>query len=156
MFFWSVGLLRRKWTTSPLEGEAADWRAGWRGIDICDRGGTAGVCNHLMTRCIDPVPSVGRGAQTAYWWWLVQKQTTDCSLTAADADIFIQLAQLTVIKENETLRLVWMGRRGRREEGPRGETTESVQSLSQDFTQTYAEKRTLRYTLCPPPTHTHT
>lgn len=36
---------------------------------------------------------------------------TDCSLTQVDADIFIQLAQLTVIKENETLRLVCMRRK---------------------------------------------
>lgn len=40
-----------------------------------------------------------------------RSKTTDCSLMAADADIFIQLAQLTVIKENETLRLVCRGRR---------------------------------------------
>lgn len=59
-----------------------------------------------------------RGAQTADWWWLVQKQTTDYSLAAADADIFIQLAQLTVIKENETLRVVCMWRRkGKKNKG---------------------------------------
>lgn len=52
-----------------------------------------------------------RGTQRAYWWWLVHKQTTDCSLMAADADIYIQLAHLTIIKENETLRLVCMWRK---------------------------------------------
>lgn len=46
---------------------------------------------------------------TTTTWRRKKKNPTDCSLTAADADIFIQLAQLTVIKENETLRLVCMG-----------------------------------------------
>lgn len=39
-----------------------------------------------------PSPRAWRGTQTAHWCWLVQKQTTDCSPVAADADIFIQLA----------------------------------------------------------------
>lgn len=45
---------------SPLDGEGVDLRRSWRGIDNCDTGGIAGVCNHLMTQWIDPVPSVER------------------------------------------------------------------------------------------------
>jgi len=105
---------------SPLDAERRWFEGGRRGVDICDAGGIAGVCNHLTTRWIDPVPSAERGTQAAHWWrWLVHKHDTDCDLVAADADISIQLAQLTVVKENETLRLVCMGRRREREKTKR-------------------------------------
>lgn len=55
--------------------------------------------------------------------WVQKQKPLIAALVAADADIFIQLAQLTVIKENETLRLVCM-EGGKK---PRGEKkTESV------------------------------
>lgn len=46
-----------QWVRWP---ESVDLRGSWRGIDICDTGGIAGVCNHLMTQWIDPVPSGDR------------------------------------------------------------------------------------------------
>lgn len=53
--------------------------------------------------------------------WL-QKHSTDCSLVSGDADIFIQLAQLTVIKENKTLRFVCMGRRREKNQEEKGKS----------------------------------
>lgn len=63
-----------------------------------------------MTQWIDPVPSVERNTNGILMVIGTEAKTTDCSLVAADADIFTQLARLTVIKENETLRLVCMWR----------------------------------------------
>lgn len=94
-----------------------------------------------------------RGTQTAYWWWLVQKHTTDCSLVAADADIFIQLAQLTVIKENETLRFVCMGRR--REKNQKGKSGESVQSPFLINRRAVSEISYTQTHTLQPHTHTH-
>lgn len=51
-----------------------DSSANSRGHRYPWHGGIACVCNYLMTQWIDPVLSVARGAQTAYWWWLGQKQ----------------------------------------------------------------------------------
>lgn len=104
---------------------------------------------------------VWRGTQTAYWWWLVQKQTTDCSLMAADADIFIQLAQLTVIKENETLRLVCMGRRREKnqEEKPESQFSHLFWSTGGQFLRFYTNIRTENDTLIhtlPPHAHIDT
>lgn len=126
---------------SPLDGEAVDLRGDWRGIDNCDTGGIAGVCNHLMTRWIDPVPSGGKQHKRHTDGDWGQKQTTDCSLVAADADIFIQLAQLTVIKENETLRLVCTGRRrgGRKTERRNSSVTFFWSTGEQRFIQTHAD-----------------
>lgn len=45
-----------------------------------------------------------------------KKKTLIAASRRADADIFIQLAQLTVIKENETLRLVCVEGRKTRED----------------------------------------
>lgn len=45
---------------SLLVKAGVDLRGSWRGIDVCDNGGIACVCNHLMTQWIDPVPSVER------------------------------------------------------------------------------------------------
>lgn len=100
-----------------------------------------------------------RGTQMAYWWWLVQKQTTDCSPTLADADIFIQLAQLTIIKENETLRLVcmWRRREKNQDERPESQFSHLFWSASQQFLRFYTnirkEKDNQVHTV---PTHTHT
>lgn len=94
-----------------------------------------------------------RGTQTEYWWWLVQEQTTDCSLTAADADIFIQLAQLTVIKENKTLRLVCMGRRRKKNQEER-QRVSSVTFSGQQASSFQQENDTHTHTFLPS-RHTH-
>lgn len=84
-------------------------------------------------------------------------KTTDCSLMAADADIFIQLAKLTVIKENETLRLVCRGRRRKKKKTKRRDqrvssVTFSDQQASSFLVTNRRKEITLKRTLC---NHTH-
>lgn len=89
-----------------------------------------------------------RRTQMEYWWWLVQEQTTDCTLMESDADIFIQLAQLTVIKENETLRLVCMGRRREKnqEERPQSQLCHLFWSTSEQFHRFYRNTKKKTHT----------
>jgi len=51
---------KKKSLDNDSAGHVVDLRERWRGIDICDTGKLASVCNHLMTQWIDPVLSVER------------------------------------------------------------------------------------------------
>lgn len=88
-----------------------------------------------------------KDTKMAFWWWLVQKHTTDRSLTRDDEDSFIQVAALTVIKENETLRIVCMLRRGgRKTRRKRGSVHSHVWIKTSSFWGSAIRK--LRHTFC--------
>lgn len=147
----------------PLDEEGVDLRGSWRGIDICDTGGIAGVCNHLITQWIDPVPSMKRNTNSILMvigteanHWLQPHSGGWCWHFHP-----ISTAYRHQRKQNFEICL-----HGEREgEKPRGETRESVQSpflinrqaSVSDFIQTckksYSDRKI--YTVQSHHTHTH-